>query len=224
MRNQDEIYKALVEVCLHKRNTSNSSKHYPTRLCMISWSWFWILKKKQRRSAPWLWPFTLRVKRIFESNYKKGKIDWSADQTLKSSQMTIPQGFLLFSSLVSDWTPSWGDHHCQTKSYVWPLICITGDRLWARFLGWGEILSRFLLCFDILPDLHILHLFHADWGVPRAILSALSSTWARRPKVWLSRKRKYEHQKSGFEKCKENANIENWESEFETQGPERTSC
>ena len=30
------------------------------------------------------------------------KIAWSADQTLKSSQMIIPQGFLLFSSLVSD--------------------------------------------------------------------------------------------------------------------------
>ena len=36
--------------------------------------------------------------------------------------MIIPQGFLLFSSLVSDWTPPWGDHHCQTKSYVWPMV------------------------------------------------------------------------------------------------------
>ena len=129
---------------------------------MISWLWFWILKKKKCRSAPWWWPFTLKVKTIVWSN---SKIAWSADQTLKSSQMIIPQGFLLFSSLVSDWTPSWGDHYCQTKLYVCMTIdysrshitwlCITGDRLWARFLGWGEILSRFLLS---LVSLHILHL------------------------------------------------------------------
>ena len=126
---------------------------------MISWLWFWILKKKKCRSAPWWWPFTLKVKIIVRSN---SKIAWSADQTLKSSQMIIPQGFLLFSSLVSDWTPSWGDHYCQTKLYVCMTIdysrshitwlCITGDRLWARFLGRGEILKRFLL------SLHILHL------------------------------------------------------------------
>ena len=226
MRVEKETYKALIFRSLFPNKPPGMrTKHNHKRLCRISWLRFWILKKKKCRSAPWLWPFTLKVKIIVRSNYKKkAKLP---DQLIKHWN---PQKWSSHraSCYFLVWSPT--EHHLEVITIAKPnhmydqwLLTIdmyyTGDRLWARFLGRGAILfwnfARFTY-FASLPKC-------ADWGVPRAILSALSSTWAGRSQVWLSRKRKWEYQKSGFEKCKENTNIENWESEFETQGSARTS-
>ena len=157
MRVEKEIHKALIFRSLFPNKPPGMrTKHNHKRLFRISWLRFWILKKKKCRSAPWLWPFTLKVKIIVRSNYKKkAKLP---DQLIKHwnphkwSSHRASCYFLV-------WSPT--EHHLEVITIAKPnhmydqwLLTIdmyyTGDRLWARFLGWGEILSRFLLSFTFV--------------------------------------------------------------------------
>ena len=154
MRVEKEIHKALIFRSLFPNKPPGMrTKHNHKRLFRISWLRFWILKC---RSAPWLWPFTLKVKIIVRSNYKKkAKLP---DQLIKHWN---PQKWSSHraSCYFLVWSPT--EHHLEVVTIAKPnhmydqwLLTIdmyyTGDRLWARFLGWGEILSRFLLSFTFV--------------------------------------------------------------------------